>query len=268
MRRNQRRQIKWGVVSGLLAFAAGWAIAAYLTPLSLMPEKPRWQVTLWVYLGIHSVELSDIHTGGLGLGSNSINEIAPTFPVDLLQVAVAVLVIMASVYACYKISNTHRLKYCIHNALSVGTGYFFAVLGAMIISDMQPTITLILFLGLMVGGGIWIGSSLIGAVTRGLPFIGIASLGTVTMIGIFLIIGGIAIIGELLGPIIVSFGIPILVGMGVSTNRKVKIHGERQGADTFPRIRGIQSLLKKNVEIIVATIIILVGLFIGLQGGI
>lgn len=267
MQRVQRRQIRYGIIAGVLAFIGGWAITAYFTPLSVFPEYPRWQVTLWVYLGILSVELSDSHTGGLGFGTQSVGDIAPTIPINLLQGAVVLLVAIAALYACHEISQTSRLKYCLQNALSAGTGYFFAVVGAMIISGMRPEITFVLMTGLVVGGGIWVGSSFVGGLTRGLPFIGIASLGTVAMIGIFLIIGGVAILSELLGPIVVSFGVSAVVGIGVDGSRIIEKHGKQGGADTFPRLNGLYSLVKNNVEIIVVSIVVFIGLFIGLRGG-
>ena len=147
MRRHRRKKLRYGLVSGFVAFAGGWAIATFLTPTDAFTNYPRWQTTLWVFLGAHLVELSSVHTGGIGLNSQQPLELfeIPTY----IRLVPVVAVTAASVYTCTEIS-TNRLKQNISNAFGAGTGYFVAGLIAMVASDIQPGISMVL----LIGGGV------------------------------------------------------------------------------------------------------------------
>ena len=267
MRGVKRHQLRLGLPAGVLAFLAGWAIAAFLSPLTVLPDQPRWQATLWVYLGAHFIELSNVYTGGTGLGGSSLEEFAPGVRTDWVPIIPGVLVGVATVYACYEMPYTSRMKFNIRNALTVGTGYFLAGLGAMIISDMQPGFTMVLIVGLVVGAAIWLGSSFVGALTRGLPFFGIASLGTIAMIGLLLLLGGVTLIATIWGLILMSFGVPVVVGAGISASRTLEKYGQRGGSGDFPRLEGLNWLVRKHAKGIGATVVILLALLVGLRGG-
>jgi hypothetical protein len=69
MKRYRRKRLKYALFSGFAAFAAGWAVLVALIPETPFVEEPRWRSTLWLYLGFHGIPLSDIHLGGMGLGT-------------------------------------------------------------------------------------------------------------------------------------------------------------------------------------------------------
>lgn len=267
MVRYKRRRARYGLPAGALSFIGGWAVVAFLTPTSLMPSYPRWQVTLWVYLGAHFVELSDVHTGGLGFSGLTVEEYAAGVPIDSVPLVAVVAVAVAATYTCYEFS-TSRVKHNVRNAITAGTGYFLTALAALILSDMQPAFTVVLMFGLLVGGGIWVGSSFIEALTRGMPFIGIATLGTIATVGILILIGGLSLISTIWGIIVISYGVAVVTGFGVGVSRKLEHRGQRTDGDGFARIRGLKWVLVTYRKPIIASLVVLLALFIGLGGGI
>lgn len=265
MRRVRRQQIRYGLPAGVLLFVAGWAITAFLTPDSLFPEEPRWRVTLWVYLGTHLVELSDVYTGGIGMGTLALDQFAPNVTVDWLPLVPISSVAIASLYTCRELPYTTRMKYNVRNAATAGAGYFLTGLAAMIATDMQPSFTAILGIALVVGVAVWLGSSFVGAMTRGVPFIGITSLGTVAMIGVLLLIGGVALVDSIWGLILISFGVSSGTGVTVGTSRTLEEKGRNQENSRFPRVSGIRTLLNEYGKEIGGTLIVVAALAIGLR---
>jgi uncharacterized membrane protein YhdT len=261
MRRLRRKKLRYGISSALIAFLAGWAVTTFLTPEGVF-DAPRWQTTLWVYLGAHFVELSNTHTGGLGLGTVQpvVAAGVPTFVHVIPVLAVA----SAALYTCWQIHSS-KIGHNVSNAIAAGMGYFLASIGALIVSDMRPSITLLLVLALLVAGGFWLGSTFVRAFSGGFPFIGIASFGTVAALGILLFLGGLTVAAVLWGVIVVSFGGASVAGFGVGVSRHLERHGNRRGG-RLPRLRGLAKWVEHHwIEIIVATVV-LTALVIGLSG--
>ena len=95
---------------------------------------------------------------------------------------------------------------------------------------------------------------------------GIASLGGIVAIGLLIILGCIAILSAILGLVIVAFAVPTFAGSLVGESRQLERRGRKY--DTrFSRVQGLRSLLSEYWKVIIATIVISVGLFIGLAGG-
>ena len=263
MRTARDKQIRYGIPSGILAFLAGWAVVAYLTPENLVGEYPRWQTTMWAYLGTHLIELSNVHTGGLGLGTVQLLN-SDTLPDSISLVPIAA-VSLTALYTSYNMRST-RIKHNVSNAIAGGTGYFLTALAAMVISDIQPSLTIILTLALLVGGGIWLGSSFLGLFSRGIPIIGIASLGTIAALGILLFMGGLALLSSIWGLVAISFGVSAVIGLGVGTSRRLERKGRRRNS-RYSRLYGLRMYLEKYWKEMVVTGVVLIGLYVGLNGG-
>lgn len=263
MARLRRKRHRYGLTSGILAFAAGWAAITLILPNSALSAFPRWKTSLWVYLGTHFVRLSDVFFGGVGL-----NTVQPVDVVGLQSNVFAIPVAaagLAGLYTCYEINST-RIKHNIENAMTAGTGYFLCGLAAMILADVRPEVSMILIIALVVGGGIWLGSTVLGFLTGGLPFIGIASLGSIAAIGILMLMGGIAILSAILGLVAISFIAPGLAGALVGISRQLERRGRRHDS-RFSRSHGLYSFAHEYWKVIVATGLIAVALFVGLTGG-
>lgn len=250
--------MRLGILTGGLAFCAGWAVVALLAPKAVF-DAPRWQNTLWMFLGANTIELNQGLYAQEAVQPVAIAEL-PEFVYLLPVVGVAV----ASAYVCYEI-RTNRVKHNVSNALAAGTGYFLTALVAMVLSDIRPTITVVLITALVLGGGLWVGSTVIGALGRGIPFLGIASLGTVVAVGVLVILGGVAILSVIQGLIVVSFAPAAAVGAGFGVSRRLERRG---GRSDYPRVAGLQQFFEESWKETLVVSLILIGLFIGLTGGV
>jgi len=258
MPRYRQKRMRLGVLTGVLAFAAGWAAIALLAPQAAF-DAPRWQHTLWMFLGANTVELSQ----GT-FGQETVQPVAVAALPEFVYLIPVVTVAIASAYVCYEI-QTNRVKRNVSNAIAAGTGYFLTALVAMVISDIRPTITFILIIALVLGGGLWVGSTVIGALARGIPFLGIASLGTVVAVGVLVILGGVALLSVIQGLIVVSFVPAVGVGAGFGISRRLERRG---GHSDYPRLAGLQQFFEESWKETIVVSLIIIGLFVGLTGGV
>lgn len=258
MGRYQQKRMRLGLLSGGLAFCAGWAAIALLAPQAVF-DAPRWQNTLWMFLGANTVTLNQGMFGQEAVQPVAVAEL-PEFVFLLPVMAVA----FASAYVCYHI-RTNRVKQNVSNAMAAGTGYFLTALVAMVISDIRPTITVILVIALALGGGLWVGSTVIGALGQGIPFFGIASLGTVVAVGVIVIFGGLAILSVIQGLIVVTFAPSAVVGAGFGVSRHLEGRG---GRSDYPRVSGLKEFFEESWKETVVVSLIFLSLIIGLTRGV
>lgn len=255
MSRYRRKRFRYGFSSGAISFVGGWALVALLTPNEAFVSIERWKSTLWVYLGTHGIKLSDIHQGGVGFGGVQPARIAgvPEWTAYLPFIVVGV----AAGYTCYEIHSS-RIKHNVSNAFAAGAGYFLTGLVALVVSDMQPSLSTLLLIALVVGGGIWAGSVVLGRATGDLPFIGIASFGTIAALGILVILGGLAILAVIQGLLVASIGGSGTVGVGFGFSRRLERQGNRYSRqEDYPRLRGLHIFLSEHwVQLTVLTVIV------------
>jgi len=259
MRNIRRQKFRLGLISGIITFAGGWAVSALLTPATVFPSYPRWQSTLWVYLGAHFVELSGVYTSGSDFGTAQI--IGPLGLPSFIFVVPVVAVSIGSIYICREMS-TKNFKKNFSNAMGAGAGYFVAGLSAMVVSSIQPAVTSILLIAGAVLLAIWLGSSIVGAATRGLPFFGFAQLGTVLALGVLVLLGGVAILSVVWGLVAVSFGTAALSGIVIGAERELKRKGMYQQSDV-PRIAGLKAYTVSYWKELAALSLVLIGLYYG-----
>jgi hypothetical protein len=228
--------MRLGLVTGVLAFCAGWAVIALLAPQGVF-NAPRWQNTLWMYLGANTVTLN---TGVLG--QNTIQPVSEAELSEFVYLVPVIAVGVAGSYICSQIQSS-RLKHNISNSMAAGTGYFLAALVAMVLSDIRPGISFLLIIALVLGGGLWIGSTLIGALSNEIPLIGIASLGTVVAVGLLVILGGVEILSVIQGLVLISFARAVVVGAGFGLSRRLEQRGRHS---EYPRLAGVRHFLKDS----------------------
>lgn len=221
-------------------------------------DAPRWQSTLWLFLGANTITLTQ---GTFGQGS--IQPVAVAELPDLVYLLPVVAIAFASAYVCYNI-RTNRVKHNVSNAMTAGTGYFLIALLAMVLTDIRPTITALLLIALVASGGLWVGSMVIGTFGRGIPFLGIASLGTVVTIGVLVILGGVAIFSVIEGLIVITFAPTVAVGTGFGVSRQLKRRG---GRSDYPRISGIRKTFEESWKEALVVVLIFLALIIGLTRG-
>lgn len=257
MARFRQKRLRLGLSSGVIAFCAGWAAVALIATESIS-GAPWWQGTLWMYLGANFVRL-DLTQGMLGT-RRYVQPVDATGLPDFVYLLPVLFVGLASAYVCYNLTTT-RLKYNVSNAMTTGTSYFFTALVAMVVSDIQPGLTAILGIALLLGGGLWIGSNIIGILGQGIPFFGVASLGGVIALGALVLLGGLAVLSAVLGLVVVTYVPAVLVGAGFSLSRQLKRKGRRSD---YPRIAGLRKMIEESwIEVIVVGMV-LVALAVGL----
>jgi len=257
MARLRHKQLRYGLLSGVLAFGAGWALVTLQAGTNLFPETPRWQATLWVWLGLNRVSLS---VGSLGL--EKVQPASQASLPELFGFLPLVLVALAAGYTCYNI-RARSISHNIQNAMNAGAGYFLAGLLAIVVSNIQPALSTTIALAVFVGAGLWIGSTLAG--TLSIPVIGISSLGGLAAIGILVLVGGIAVAQTVWWMGAAAFGAAAAVGGVVGFGRDLRKTGRRQGENMYT-LRGLQIFLRENwIELLVVGAIA-AALFVGLRG--
>lgn len=259
--RQKRRRV--ALPATVLSFLAAWATTGLLVPETFLSAVPRWKSTLLTHLSAHFIEFAQ--TNSLGLVTNEISLVQAAGLPATVHLIPFCAVGLASGYVCHTIS-TPRIQQNIENALRVGIGYLVLGLAAIVISDMRPAISSLLMVAIVLLGAVWIGSTVVSSATRGLPFFGITSLGTVAVVGLLVILGGVAVVVELWGLFAVSLGAPIIAGSAVGMSRQLKRIGGRRR--DFARIRGAQELVQDYWFGLLVTAVVTVALYVAITGSV
>lgn len=250
MRRNRRKKLYYALFSGIIAFVAGWAISTIVIPEAPFPGTERWRSTLWIYLGAHGIPLSDVHLGGAGFNS--------TQPLELVENPSIVKYIPLIVVGCAGAYTTHqissrKIKKTVSNALAAGSAYFLTGITAVILTDMQPGISMLLLIGGGIAAAAWIGSSFLRAATRGFPIFGVTSLGTLLGLGFLFVAGGFALLSVLYELVAISYAGAAIAGILIGTERSLRFDGKRRSSD-WPRIASAKHRARENwMEITLVT---------------
>lgn len=192
--RLQKRQQLYGFIYGSLAFLLGWAVIYYLTPESVLPEFTRLKATLWVFLSAHSISISGFSLTDSATTSGAVVVSRTTTPVHVFRLFPFIFAGIAALLLSSTVSYTSRFEYVLKNCLHIAIGYVPTALAAFILSDVQPAMTIFIVVGVVVFAAILVGSSIIQGLTGGIPFIGVTSFGAIIAVGLFAIIGGLAVL--------------------------------------------------------------------------
>lgn len=243
----------YALFSAGVVFAAGWAISIILIEEGSIDSVPRWRSTLWYFLTNHGIPLSTAYNtqSSVGVSSPLLATEEPSFVRAIPVVATAV----AGAYTSYK-KSASRIKTAASNALTAGSAYFLITLLAVVLTDIQPDLSSLLLIGALIAGAAWLGSSFLGTFTRGIPIIGVASVGTIFALGFILIAGSAAIISILWELIAISYLGAAAGGVAVGAEKTVRRRGKRRDADT-PRLAGLKILVEENLtEIVVVAAVV------------
>lgn len=258
---RQQRRIAHGGVSGAVAFVAGWAVVAFMTPFNAIPQIGRWDMTLWVWLGANFVDA--VEFSRVGFATGYIN------PVRLAGVTrrVHIVAVLASggagAYTAYEHAS-HRTKYTVRNALNAGAGYVTLGLLAMIVSDINPPLTLFLIIGFVIMVSIWVGSTVLNVLIGGFPFLGLVSLGTVVALGLFVIFGSVAVLASIYGLLVMAFVPAATGGFFVGFME----YAERSGPRHSGKAGGLAHFVSEYWKVILLVIALAALLYIGVTGAI
>lgn len=126
---------------------------------------------------------------------------------------------------------------------------------------------MILTIALLTVGGLWLGSTFFGFFTRGIPVLGVASIGTIAALGVLLLLGGVALLSAIYGVVAVAFGVATVIGTIIGFTRHMEQRGRRYKTE-YARLYGLKLLISEYWKEITVTAIILLGLMSGLNGGV
>lgn len=208
--RIEQRRVAYGTVIGAGAFIIGVILVWLTMPVEQVSGLADWRAALWVFLDVNGINLEPTSTGFALLSSA-----APDVPkLNIGWAFPFILVAIGAILSASGVSGTSRFRYMMENGGTVLYGYLGIGLIATAESGARPAIagiTAILLLFVVV---IYVGSTITQKITGGLPFIGIASLGTIAVVGLIFVFAGIAIIEAMLPMVVVSAG-GTITGIGL-----------------------------------------------------
>lgn len=197
----RQRQLVYGTIFGVCTFLAGWITIHPLMPAEILSGLPRWKATLWVFLSAHFMSVSGLQIGGLGAAFTDVDLIAQ-FPTLRGFRALPILFTMLGGLLMVEVVNyTKRLTYLLQNAAALLIGYLGSGVLTFIISDMQPGASLMVFLGVLIAGATVVGSKVTQRLTGNLPILGVTSVGSIVLVGLLVIFGGLTVL-QAIGPFI------------------------------------------------------------------
>ena len=101
MRRYQKRQLKYGVTTGVFLFGAMWLVAA--VAMENPPDDvSEWRASLWLVLGMHFIDIS-ASTLVTPVQTVSATEVFEEAPVRELRIAPPVALAIGGYYAAQKV---------------------------------------------------------------------------------------------------------------------------------------------------------------------
>lgn len=192
----RRYQLKYGTLWGAAAFLIGLGATYLVIPPDLL-DIEKWRTAAWFFLNANGIPIAGIRVSGLsGIGSN-VNLIETTGQLRALYTLPPLLFTLSAVLTGDSLRYTTRPKYVVQNCAGAITGYIGAALVTVLASGARPVIAIIVLLAGLLGGGLFIGSTVADRLTGGLPVFGVTTLGGLAAIGLAIILGGITVITAL-----------------------------------------------------------------------
>ncbi|WP_336325798.1 hypothetical protein [Halovenus sp. HT40] len=200
--RLEKRRVVYGSVIGAATFALGILAIWATVPVDTVDNLSEWRAALWVFLDANGVVLEPG-----AANSPLLTQTAPGLPtLEVGYVFPFLLLVIGTILTVSGVSGTGRYQYMVENGAPILYGYLGVGIVAVMQSGARPALagfTGIIFILVL---AIFVGSRVVGVLTGGLPFIGVASLGLVMVLGLVFIVAGVALISALLPMILVSVG--------------------------------------------------------------
>lgn len=204
--RLEKRRVVYGSIIGAGTFLVGVLLVWLTAPVSEVSDLPEWRAALLVFLDANAVALD---SGA----SSTVTQNLPSLGIG--WVLPVLLVSLGTVLTVNAVSGTSRLRYMVENGSPFLYGYLGIGLIGLLESGARPGIALFTGLVLFLGVAIFVGSTVTGKLTRGLPFLGIASLGLVIVLGMIFVLVGLAILDAMLPMVFVTV-LGVGAGVGLS----------------------------------------------------
>lgn len=192
----RRYQLQYGTLWGVIAFLVGLAATFLVVPPDLLNVE-KWRTAAWIFLNAHGIPIAGIRVLGFsGIGRN-VNLIEATDQLRALYTLPPILVTLAAVLTGDSLRYTTRPKYVVQNCAGAIAGYIGAALVTILASGARPEVAFVILLAGLLGGGLFVGSTVASRLTGGLSVFGVTTLGGLAAIGLAIILGGITVITAL-----------------------------------------------------------------------
>lgn len=198
--RLKKRRLIYGSTIGAGTFIVGVLLVWLTTPVEQVTGLPSWKAAVWVFLEANGVTLET------GAGASSfVASSTPEVPRLLIGWAFPLLLIsLGTILTVSGVSGTGRFSYMVENGSTVLYGYLGVGLIALLESGARPALAGFTAIILFVTAATFVGSTVIEKATGGLPFFGVASLGLIIVLGMVIVLVGIAVLSAILPMIILG----------------------------------------------------------------
>jgi hypothetical protein len=192
----RRHQLLYGSLWGAVAFSAGLLATFLVIPPGLL-DVEKWRTAAWLFLNANWIPIAGIRVMGIsGIGTN-VNVINATGQLRPLYALPPLLVTLAALLTGDSLGYTTRPWHVVQNCAGAIAGYLGAALITILASGARPAVAVVILLGGLLGGGLFIGSTVANRLTGGLPVFGVTTLGGLAAIGLAVILGGATVITAL-----------------------------------------------------------------------
>lgn len=211
MRSLRRRQLQYGIQWGTLAFVVGIGIVWATLPADLKQASVEtWRITTWVWVNAHGIGIAGSQVGGFSMAPKTVGFIQPNPKLHLLRILPLFLVTICGLLVNASMGGAHRDWHILENTLVATGGYVLTGLGAVLVSEARPGITMILFIIGVLGAALYSGA----LIARKLPIQAFAVTTMSSLVGVGLVaFVGIGVLSTVVIPLVKS----VVGGMIVAT---------------------------------------------------
>lgn len=189
----RRYQLQYGTLWGASAFLVGPAATFLVVPPDLL-DVEKWRTAAWIFLNAHRFPIAGIRVLAFSGIGRDVNLIEASGQLRALYTLPPVLITFAAVLTGDSLRYTTRPKYVVQNCAGAIAGYIGAAHVTILASGARPAVTFVILLAGLLGGGLFVGSTVASRLTGGLPVFGVTTLGGLAAIGLAIILGGITVI--------------------------------------------------------------------------
>lgn len=198
--RLEKRRVIYGSTIGAASFIVGVLLIWATTTGGQTSGLSEWRAAVWIFLEANGVVLEPGARVSPIFTSTATNlpklRIGWVFPV--------LLVALGTILTVSGVSGTARFRYMAENGATVLYGYLGVGLVALLESGARPAIAGFTAIILLLGVATFVGSTVIGKLTGGLPFFGVASLGLIIVLGMVIVLVGAALLTAILPMVILG----------------------------------------------------------------
>lgn len=240
------QQLVYGVGAGVGAYLLGWAAMFYLLPEHVLTvDAERWWVVSWFYLSAHYVKVAPVEVVGV-FSPNTVDLVKLTDRPQHYRFIPPVAMVGATLFAAWRIGHSRRFKHHAENAAYALAGYLSLALLTLTESGGRPGLTLVVFLLLAVTVVSVVGMHFMRQLQKIGPVLPIASFGTVALIGLIFVVGGLTLVAVLLpmlaeaaGAALLAAGVMSVAGDSGGVGRRWS--GSRKGSSSQSHSRRSRS---------------------------